>query len=1165
MADPSDSTSRDALESDLEQQASDLVDLADEIVEECKSVANFADLNTAIYLLCHAIHSGLLSKLQMHDCLDHLVMIFLTRFSYTESLEDVEKAMAIRYIGFTENQDALDTAIFLHREAISLLPVANPKRWIPLFALSNALLIRYRLSGNTNELEESILILRQLSLLRPNLITCLCAALILGKEGLKTNTSNILEAFPLFEEAMNSDHEALHSSQAGSNLLCWFQQYGGQGILETAASRLQAAESRLSRGHPGRCGILNNLAIALELHFANKRAIGLYREALSLRPAPNSSRDAALNNLANSMLEQWPMAPPPSGPPLSVRLRPPYDLTSPPGLVRCNNGLHKAVNCLTSMLPSDCTVKLWIYAATGNQADLENAIELQQEALALIPVAHPDRAAFLTHLATSLDERFTLKGDLADLEMIVDLRRAALDAVPGSHPHRCDCMCNLANSLRSRFSQMRDQVDLEGAIELYREAIAVTPAEHPDRGGFMNGLANCLHERFADMADNRDLEAAIDLHHQALSLLPSPHPQRHSVLNNLGGCLVQRFMKHRDITDLDSAIELHIEAVGMVLSGDSNRVGFLNNVANDLSIRFDATANIADLDKAIDLYREVLSETTPPHTNHGFYLFNCAVQLMHRYKCAPEPRIVDEAVDLFRESSAYISSFFSLRLNTAERWARYAEDSGHDSTLEAYSTAIELLLQIAMFDLDIKARQKALTSYNRGVVLDAAAAAIKLGKFGRAVEFLEEGRTIFWTQALQLRTPMDDLGMADPELAQKVSDLAMKLEQGSHCEPSSNRELPAYFPEHKLIDAEARRYRQLNSEWLQALQDVRQVPGSADFLRPKSMEVLRATEDVQCVPLLDFTPISASVMIKLLHGRDTSAWEISELQSNWTGSEKLSASEVRLLGQIEDSPNMSSDELFELLLAQLWNSVASPVFHALDLKKSADPPRLWWCPTGLLSFLPIHAAGLYGARGSDCAEAELRRIKTRVPGNWLTSLSDTSTVTVDKALFHLRQSLVVHFACHGTQDVNNPLDTGLELAEGRLKVSEIMRTTSPGLHSGLSESTRTHMSLAFLSACETTRGDENLPDEAIHLAATLLFAGYGGVVATMWIMDDRDGPRIADTFYENLFRNCSEVSDPPVFPDLTGAARALHLAVAKLREDPGISFKRWVPFVHYGM
>ncbi|KAJ7429950.1 hypothetical protein B0H11DRAFT_2140190 [Mycena galericulata] len=83
----------------------------------------------------------------------------------------------------------------------------------------------------------------------------------------------------------------------------------------------------------------------------------------------------------------------------------------------------------------------------------------------------------------------------------------------------------------------------------------------------------------------------------------------------------------------------------------------------------------------------------------------------------------------------------------------------------------------------------------------------------------------------------------------------------------------------------------------------------------------------------------------------------------------------------------------------------------------------------------------------------------------------------------------------------------------------------------------------------------------MHLAATLLFAGFGGVVATMWRMDDGDGPKIADAFYEYLFKDCG----PDSLPDLSNAAKALHLAVTKLYKEPGMTFRRWVPFVHYGL
>lgn len=130
---------------------------------------------------------------------------------------------------------------------------------------------------------------------------------------------------------------------------------------------------------------------------------------------------------------------------------------------------------------------------------------------------------------------------------------------------------------------------------------------------------------------------------------------------------------------------------------------------------------------------------------------------------------------------------------------------------------------------------------------------------------------------------------------------------------------------------------------------------------------------------------------------------------------------------------------------------------------------------------------------------ELKKIQERVPKEWLTSLGDTSPATVDTALLHLRESSIVHFACHGVQDLTEPLESGLILSDGRLRISQIMRQPEEVKEASSTSNTKS-MSLAFLSACETAKGDDKYPDEAMHLAATLLFAGFRGVVATMWLV-----------------------------------------------------------------
>ena len=129
-----------------------------------------------------------------------------------------------------------------------------------------------------------------------------------------------------------------------------------------------------------------------------------------------------------------------------------------------------------------------------------------------------------------------------------------------------------------------------------------------------------------------------------------------------------------------------------------------------------------------------------------------------------------------------------------------------------------------------------------------------------------------------------------------------------------------------------------------------------------------------------------------------------------------------------------------------------------------------------------------GGNPLPCTKEELHAIEKHVPITLLTKLGVEGTpATVQDVLSRLSSSHIVHFACHGDQDTIAPLKSGLILHDGhRLNVSEIMKQPMP------------NASLAFLSACETAMGTEELPDEAMHLAASLLFAGFRGVVGTMW-------------------------------------------------------------------
>jgi CHAT domain-containing protein len=96
----------------------------------------------------------------------------------------------------------------------------------------------------------------------------------------------------------------------------------------------------------------------------------------------------------------------------------------------------------------------------------------------------------------------------------------------------------------------------------------------------------------------------------------------------------------------------------------------------------------------------------------------------------------------------------------------------------------------------------------------------------------------------------------------------------------------------------------------------------------------------------------------------------------------------------------------------------------------------------------------------------------------------STTVTGTSAM--MQTANIVHLACHGIQDSGDATQSGFCLGDGRLTISKLMDLKLDNAF------------LAFLSACETAKGDVKQPDQAMHLAAAMLFSGFKSVVATMW-------------------------------------------------------------------
>ena len=161
------------------------------------------------------------------------------------------------------------------------------------------------------------------------------------------------------------------------------------------------------------------------------------------------------------------------------------------------------------------------------------------------------------------------------------------------------------------------------------------------------------------------------------------------------------------------------------------------------------------------------------------------------------------------------------------------------------------------------------------------------------------------------------------------------------------------------------------------------------------------------------------------------------------------------------------------------------------------------------------------------------------------------TATTEAVMDKMKKYNCIHFACHGIQDLQDPLDSAFALYDQKLRLKALM---------GLSLQ---NAQLAFLSACETATGDQELPEEAVHLAAGMLAVGYPSVIATLWSIGDKEAPFIADKFYARLMDHDDDSGGNKA---KMSPAYALHEAIKSLKEEVGeMNFVKWVPFVHLGV
>lgn len=415
----------------------------------------------------------------------------------------------------------------------------------------------------------------------------------------------------------------------------------------------------------------------------------------------------------------------------------------------------------------------------------------------------------------------------------------------------------------------------------------------------------------------------------------------------------------------------------------------------------------------------------------------------------------------------------------------------------------------------------------------------------------------------------------------------------------------------------------LAREWDSLLQKARELEGFADFLRPPRLETLLPAAAGGPVVVINVSRWRCDALIVRTSGvtlrelpnlslaevatrtehylrvlRDAEQADVKAANASTPANEdspRAAARRQRDADQEVNAAYMRVDTMLTALQQWMWDTTAEPVLDELGFTRTPDGPlsswpRIWWCPTGLLTLLPLHTAGyhrdrrsgrtvldravssytptlraLLEARRSSAADRRsdrllvvdapdlpgLRRIDSAAERKALfdafpddrRTVLDTAVATPSAVRNELPLHRWVHFSCHGSQDLADPSRGGLRLRDGDLTVESVAAGHFDGDFAGL-------------SACKTAVGGVNLPDEAITLAAALHYTGYRHVVAALWAIDNSASAEVFSSLYRVI------AVDGRMEPER--APGVLHEIVRRMRDRDPDWPHRWTPFAHTG-
>jgi tetratricopeptide (TPR) repeat protein len=563
----------------------------------------------------------------------------------------------------------------------------------------------------------------------------------------------------------------------------------------------------------------------------------------------------------------------------------------------------------------------------GNMNDIDEAIMLARRVLSRCPSSHINRVRIMQMLTACLGTRYDITKNLDDLEEVITTQRT----IHRGGLNANSSFLNLGIALRCRYLATGRLFDLDDSLDIFQKAIAANPDNITDRSKILRELGYNYYMRFEETEDDFDLKKAIDHLTESYDLHPlnSGYPDPSMPANGLAIALVLKYRHTGDTQDLIDAIRFGKISLDLRPPGHPARADPVESLTIASCLLSLEKKDVGLLEPAISLLKETLVDMERANSSYlrSNLVNNLACCLAVRHKLLGYEEDMITAIQLHNEVMGDTTMSPMARFECSRTWMNIAARvNDNDNLTAAYESRLGLMPQIAYLGLDNASRLRLLRK-TPALSSDAAIHVLRYGTPERAIELLEQGRSIFWSQTLRLRIPSNDLPL---ELVERLQKLSQKLDVPS--------------PQ-KMDDRAIANRRRLANDFEAVIDSIRSLPGHERFFRTPLFSELRNCAKYGIAVVLVANQISREAIIirdssstaerlrlpslsydSLVNFGTETARVSGNRAARGEASERLSVKKVRPL---RDAPDR-----FAILLSGLWKEIVQPIVAQLGLKVS---------------------------------------------------------------------------------------------------------------------------------------------------------------------------------------------------------------------------------------